>query len=81
MFLFYIKQANKICTLLSSHLLALIVFSVRCLFYEGYIVVVSHPNTNPAGRGLTSMNFGITKLSDAQRARLRALRPIFRSCC
>ena len=24
------KQANKICTLLSSHLLALIVFSVRC---------------------------------------------------
>ena len=27
---FCIKQANKICTLLSSHLLAFIVFSVRC---------------------------------------------------
>ena len=27
---FCIRQANKICTLLSSHLLALIVFSVRC---------------------------------------------------
>ena len=38
------------------------------LFYEGYIVLVSHPNTNPAEQGLTSVNFGITKLSDAQRA-------------
>ena len=54
---FCIKQANKICTLLSWHLLALIVFSVRCF-------------TNPAEQGLTSVNFGITKLSDAQRARL-----------
>ena len=26
--------------------------------------------TNPAGQGLTSVNFGITKLSNAQRARL-----------
>ena len=33
MFLFCIKQANKICTLLSSHLLALIVFSVRCFCF------------------------------------------------
>ena len=40
------------------------------LFYEGYIILVSHPNTNPAQQGLTSVNFGITKLSDAQRARL-----------
>ena len=40
------------------------------LFYEGYIILVSHPNTNPAQQSLTSMNFGITKLSDAQRARL-----------
>ena len=40
------------------------------LFYEGCIVLVSHPDTNPAGKGLTSVNFGITKLSDAQRARL-----------
>ena len=30
---FCIKQANKICTLLSSHLLALIVFSVRCFCF------------------------------------------------
>ena len=40
------------------------------LFFEGYIILVSHPNTNPAQQGLTSVNFGITKLSDAQRARL-----------
>ena len=40
------------------------------LFDEGYIVLVSHPNTNPAGQVLTSVNFGITKLSDVQRARL-----------
>ena len=40
------------------------------LFYEGYIILVSHPNTNPTQEGLTSVNFGITKLSDAQRARL-----------
>ena len=33
MFLFCIKQANKICTLLSWHLLALIVFSVRCFCF------------------------------------------------
>ena len=43
------------------------------LFYEGYIILVSHPNTNPAQQGLTSVNFGITKLSDAQRARLKGL--------
>ena len=41
------------------------------LFYEGYIILVSHPNTNPAQPLLlTLVNFGITKLSDAQRARL-----------
>ena len=68
---FCIKQANKICTLLSSHLLALIVFSVRCFCFMRIILFfVSHPNTNPAQHGLTSVNFGITKLSDAQRARL-----------
>ena len=33
MFLFCIRQANKIYTLLSSHLLALIVFSVRCFCF------------------------------------------------
>ena len=66
---FCIKQANKICTLLSSHLLALIVFSVRCFcFMRGTLFWFSHPNTNPAQQGLTSVNFGITKLSDAQRA-------------
>ena len=40
------------------------------LFYEGFIVLVSHPDTNPADQGLTSVNFSITKLSDAQRAHL-----------
>ena len=40
------------------------------LFYEEYIILASHPDTNPAQLGLTSVNFGITKLSDAQRARL-----------
>ena len=46
------------------------IFGPMLLFYEGYIVLVSHPNTNPAGLGLTSVNCGITKLSDAQRKRL-----------
>ena len=47
---FCIKQANKICTLLSSHLLALIVFSVQCFcFTKGYMFLVTHPDTNPAG--------------------------------
>ena len=45
-------------------------FDPMLLFYEGYIVLVSHPNTNPAGQGKTSVTFGITKLSDAQRAHL-----------
>ena len=32
--------------------------------------MVSHPDTNPAGQQVTLVNFSITKLSDAQRARL-----------
>ena len=32
--------------------------------------LVTHPDTNPAGEGVTLVNFSITKLSDAQRARL-----------
>ena len=40
------------------------------LFYEGYIVLVSHPDSNPAEQDLTSVKFSITKLSDAQKARL-----------
>ena len=40
------------------------------LFYEGYIVLVSHPDSNPAEQDLTSVEFSITKLSDAQKARL-----------
>ena len=32
--------------------------------------LVTHPDTNPAGDGLTLVNFSIKKLSDAQRARL-----------
>ena len=69
---FCIKQANTICTLLSLHLLALIVFSVQCLicFTKGYLFLVTRPDTNPAGKGLTLVNVSITKLSDAQRARL-----------
>ena len=31
------------------------IFGLMLLFYEGYIVLVSHPNTNPAGQGLTSV--------------------------
>ena len=46
------------------------IFGPMFLFHEGYIVLVSHPNTNPARQGLISVYFGITKLSDAQRARL-----------
>ena len=33
-------------------------------FYEVFIVLVSHPNTNPVEQGLTSVKFSITKLSD-----------------
>ena len=77
---FCIKQANKICTLLSSHLLALIVFSVQCFcFTKAYMFLVAHPDTNPAREGLTLVNFSITKLSDAQRARLSTCQP--RSQC
>ena len=46
------------------------IFGTMLLFYEGYIVLVSHPNINSAGEGITSVNFGVTNLSDAQRARL-----------
>ena len=68
---FCIKQTNKICTLLSSHLLAVIVFSVQCFcFTKGYMFSVTHPDINSAGKGKTLVNFSITKLSDAQRARL-----------
>ena len=40
------------------------------VFYEGLIVLVSRPDTNPARKDLTSVNFSITKQSDAQRATL-----------
>ena len=63
---FCIKQADKICTLLSSHLLALIVFSVRCCcFMRGILFWSPIQTLTPPNR-----DFGITKLSDAQRARL-----------
>ena len=62
---FCIEKANKICTLLSSHLLALIVFLVQCFcFTKAYMFLVTHPDTNLAGEGLTLVNFSITKLSD-----------------
>ena len=69
---FCMKQANKICTLLSSHLLALIVFSVQCFcFTKAYMFLVTHPDTNPAGEGLTLVNFSITKLSDGSEGTLK----------
>ena len=69
---FCIKQANKICTLLSSHLLPLIVFSVQCFcFTRANMFSVTHPDTNPAGEGLTLVNFSITKLSDGSEGTLK----------
>ena len=46
------------------------IFGQMLLFYQGFIVLVSHPDTNPAEQSLTSVNFSIAKLSDAQRAHL-----------
>ena len=46
------------------------IFGQMLLFYEGFIVLVSHPDTNPFRKRLTSVNFSITKPSDAQRAHL-----------
>ena len=40
------------------------------LFTKAYMFLVTHPDTNPAGEGLTLVNFSITKLSDAQSSRL-----------
>ena len=34
---------------------------------------VTHPDTNPAAQCLNLVNFSITKLSDAQKARLNLL--------
>ena len=49
---FCIKQANKICTLLSSHLLALIVFSVRCFCFMRGILFSSPIQTLTRPTGL-----------------------------
>ena len=46
------------------------IFGQMLVSYEGFIVLVSHPDTNPARKDLTSVNFSITKPSDAQRAHL-----------
>ena len=35
-----------------------------------FFLDVAHPDTNPAGQELASVNFCITKLADAQSARL-----------
>ena len=40
------------------------------VFYEGFVVLVSHPDTNPARKGLTSVNFSITKQSDGSEGTL-----------
>ena len=40
--------------------------------------MVSHPNTNPAEQGLTSVNSGITKLSDCSESTLKHV--LKRSC-
>ena len=59
---FCTKQANKTCTLISSHLLALIVFSVQCFcFTKAYMFLVTHLDTNPAEEDVTLVNFSITK--------------------
>ena len=47
------------------------IFGPMLLFYEGYIILVSHPNTNPTQQTLTSVNFGITKLSDGSEGTLK----------
>ena len=36
--------------------------------------LVNHPDTNPAGQGETLVNFSITNLSEARRARLNLCR-------
>ena len=36
------------------------IFGPMLLFYERYVVLVSHPNTNPTKQGLTSVKFDIT---------------------
>ena len=59
-----------------QHYLFFAIFVVVCIsghisFYEEYIILVTHPNTNPAQQGLTSVNFGITKLSDGSEGTLK----------
>ena len=43
------------------------------LFYERFIGLVSHPNTKPTEQGLTSVNFGITKLPDGSAGTLKLM--------
>ena len=68
---FWIKQANKICTLLSSHLLALIVFSVRYLSFMRGILFWSPIQTLTApNRAWLQWTSALQSCQIAQRARL-----------
>ena len=58
--------ANKIFTLHSSHFWSVkIEFSVICSCQKVAYFEFSHPNTDPAGQGLTSVKFCLGKLSEA----------------
>ena len=68
--MFCIKQANKICTMLSLHFWAL-KYNLRSYMYvsgnKSYIL-----RFNPAGQGLTAVNF-CCEVSDAQSTRFNFL--------
>ena len=69
---FCIKQANKICTLLSSHLLALIVFSVRCFcFMRGILLWSPIQTLTPPNRALLQRTSVLQSCHMAQRARFK----------
>ena len=74
---FCIKQVNKICTLLSSHLLALIVFSVRCFCFKRVILFWS-PDKPDKGSGVVVMDKSeyIHLLSEASVNDTSKFRPI-----
>ena len=66
----FVADRNFLYSIFTAFVSVNSIFGPMLLFYEGCIVLVSHPNTNPAEQRLPSVNFGVTKLSDAQRALL-----------
>ena len=50
-YLFCIKQANNLYLAEFAFVSVNSIFGPMLLFYEGYIVLVSHPDTNPARQG------------------------------